>query len=117
MAFAGALSITRLGCFGASSSGDDNAVLGRPGTKASATPSEAPPAVNLPDPAAFDGDPFREHAAVFDDAAIDEAVAFFAEWQFVLQGCEPEEISGFEDGALHVERPISNPYTFFRQKG
>ncbi len=41
-----------------------------------------------PDPAAFDGDPFREHAAVLDDAAIDEAVAFFAEWQSDLQGCD-----------------------------
>ena len=169
MAFAGALSVTLFGCSGAGGSGGNNAVLDSPGTKASATPTETPPAVNLPeeaesssptvdreptrvaksfatavasdellgwleaavgeisdpptdfmgllwpvgtalddepDPAAFDGDPFREHAAVLDDAAIDEAVAFFAEWQSGLQGCEPEEVSGFEDGALRVERWI-----------
>ena len=59
-----------------------------------------------PDPATFDGDPFREHAAVLNAAETDEVVALFRDWQSGLQGCEPEETGGFEDGAQRVERWI-----------
>lgn len=59
-----------------------------------------------PDPSAFDGAPFSEHAAVLDDSEIDEVAAFFADWQSGLQGCEPEEIGGFDEGAQRVERWI-----------
>ena len=61
------------------------------------------PVGDEPDPQAFDGDPFREHASVMSPAETDEAVAFFRDWQADLEGCDPGEMSDFDDGARRVE--------------
>ncbi|MEZ7827008.1 MAG: hypothetical protein QMA94_03780 [Aquiluna sp.] len=59
-----------------------------------------------PDPQVFDGDPFLEHSDVLTEAQLDEVAAYFRNWQAGLQGCDPEEARGFDEGAARVERWI-----------
>ena len=59
-----------------------------------------------PDPSTFDGDPFREHTAVLSPDEIEEAAAYFADWQSGLAGCDEQEMREFDNGAQRVERWI-----------
>ena len=59
-----------------------------------------------PDPQVFDGDPFMEHSDVLGDDELDEVAAYFRNWQAGLEGCDPEDARGFDEGAARVERWI-----------
>ena len=59
-----------------------------------------------PDPQVFDGDPFMEHSDILGDDELDEVAAYFRNWQAGLEGCDPEDARGFDEGAARVERWI-----------
>ncbi len=59
-----------------------------------------------PDPQVFDGDPFMEHTDVLSAEQLDEVSGFFRDWQAGLEGCDPEDARGFDEGAARVERWI-----------
>jgi hypothetical protein len=59
-----------------------------------------------PDPQVFDGDPFMEHSHILGEDELDEVAAYFRNWQAGLEGCDPEDARGFDEGAARVERWI-----------
>ena len=55
-----------------------------------------------PDPQVFDGDPFMEHSDILGYDELDEVAAYFRNWQAGLEGCDPEDARGFDEGAARV---------------
>lgn len=59
-----------------------------------------------PDPQLFDGDPFLQYSDVLSAGEKREVAGYFKDWQAGLQGCEPQELRDFDEGAARVERWI-----------